>query len=80
MSQDLTGFPISYVSVVIGYETTNGIEEVVQVIDGKRSDILSCDHRFERKSKAIKDKDGSVVAYESTGEQSLTLKIKYIKG
>jgi hypothetical protein len=80
VSKDLTNFPISYVSVVIGYETTNGIEEVVQVVDGKRNDILSCELNFDRKTKQIRDKGGSVVAHEATGEQSLSFKVKYVKG
>lgn len=79
-SRDLTGFPISYVSVVVGYETANGIEEVVHVVDGKKNDILSCHHSFDRKTRPVKDKDGSLVAWETTGEQSLILKLKYIKG
>ncbi len=79
-SRDLTGFPINSVTVVIAYETTNGIEEVVHQVDGKKSDILSCFHTIERKARQVKDKDGSVIAHETTGEQTLTLKLKFIKG
>ena len=78
--KDLTGFPINSVTVVIAYETQSGIEEVVHQVDGKKSDILSCIHNIERKARQVKDKDGSVIAHEVTGEQTLILKLKYIKG
>ena len=78
--QGLTGFPINSVTVVIGYETQNGIEEVVHQIDGKKNDILEVIHNIVRKARQVKDKDGSVIAHETTGEQLLVLKVKYIKG
>lgn len=80
MPSTLTGFPINSVTVVIGYETQNGIEEVVHLIDGKKNDILEVFHNVVRKARQVKDKDGSVRAYETTGEQQLVLKVKYIKG
>jgi hypothetical protein len=80
LPSDLTGFPINSVTVVIAYETTGGIEEVVHQVDGKKNDILSCIHNIERKAKAVTDKDGSILKYETTGEQTLILKVKFIKG
>ena len=77
----LTGFPVNSVAVVIGYETSNGkIEEVVHTIDGKKCDIVLCQHSIERKKVAKKDEDGSIIAYEETGEEVLLLKVKYIRG
>ena len=80
MASDLTGFPVNSIALVVGYETTKGIEEVVHQIDGKKCDIVSVHHQIERKTKAKKDERGDIVAYELTGEEILTLKVKYIKG
>jgi hypothetical protein len=77
----LTGFPVSSVAVVIGYETSSGIEEVVHLVDGKKQcDILSVQHSIERKKIAVKDSDGTILKYEETGEEILMLKVKYIRG
>jgi hypothetical protein len=74
-------FKVNSVTVVIGYETQNGIEEVVHQVDGVKCDILSVQHGVERKSRAVKDpKDGAILNYEPTGETFLTLKVKYIQG
>ena len=78
--EDITGFPVNSVSLVIGYETKSGIEEVVHTVDGKKNDIVMVQHHFERKTRAVKDDRGEVIAYEPTGEEILTLKVKYIKG
>lgn len=77
---DLTGFPINSVTVVIGYETKNGIEEVVHQVDGVKNDIVAVVHSVERKTRAVKWEDGSIKEYEATGEEILNLKVKYIKG
>lgn len=77
---DLTGFPVNCITVVIAYETQNGIEEVVHTIDGKRSDIVSVQHLVERKADKKKDEKGNVVAFETTGEEILLLKVRYIRG
>lgn len=78
---NLTGFKVNSVTVVIGYETQNGVEEVVHVVDGKKCDIVSVQHGIERKTRAVKDpKSGDLLAYEPTGESFLTLKVKYIQG
>jgi hypothetical protein len=76
----VTGFPVNYVAIVIGYETQNGIEEVVHQVDGKKNDILSVVHSIERKKKTMTDKEGSITGHESTGEEILNLKVRYIKG
>lgn len=77
---DLTGFPVNSVTVVIGYETKTGIEEVVHQVDGVKNDILSVLHHFERKTRAIKWEDGSIKEYEATGEEILNLKVRFIRG
>lgn len=79
-SKDMTGFPVNSISVVIAYETKDGIEEVVHQVDGKKVDILSVQHNFERKVRAKKDDHGDIVAYEPTGEEILFLKAKFIRG
>lgn len=79
-SSDLTGFPVNCITVVIAYETQNGIEEVVHTIDGKKSDIISVQHLVERKSDKKKDEKGNIVAFEATGEELLLLRVKYIRG
>ncbi len=80
-SPNLTGFPVNSVSLCIAYETSAGtIEEVVYVVDGKKCDIVLAQHSIERKKLAKKDEDGSIIAYEETGEEILTLKVKYIRG
>lgn len=76
----LTGFPVNSVSVVIGYETQSGIQEVIHVIDGLRNDILSVSHSIVRKSDKKKDEKGNLVAFEATGEEELVLRVKYIRG
>lgn len=80
MNKDLTGFPVNSVTVVIGYETRNGIEEVVHQVDGKFNDILSVQHGVERKAKPVKNKRGDVEKYETTGEETFVLKVKFIRG
>jgi hypothetical protein len=77
----LTGFPVNSVTVVIGYETSDSkIEEVVHQVDGRKCDIVLCQHSIERKKVAKKDEDGTILAYEETGEEVLILKVKYIRG
>lgn len=80
MPNDVTGFPVNSITVVIAYETKNGIEEVVHQVDGTKCDIMSVQHCIERKSKAKKDeKTGDLLGYEATGEEILFLKAKYIR-
>ncbi len=75
------GFPVESVAVCIGYDVGNGkTEEVVHVIDSQKCDILKVEHSIERKKVAKKDEDGSIIAYEETGEEVLLLKVKYIRG
>jgi hypothetical protein len=76
----VTNFPVNSVTLVIGYETQRGIEEVVHLVDGKKCDIVSVQHSIERKTRAVKDDDGSIIKYEETGEEVLLLKVKYIRG
>jgi hypothetical protein len=75
-----TGFPVNSISLVIGYETQQGIQEVVHVIDGQHCDILEVQHSVTRKSDKKKDEKGNLVAFEATGEEMLILKVKYIRG
>jgi hypothetical protein len=76
----LTGFPVNSVTVVLGYETQTGIQEVIHVIDGTKSDILSVQHTIVRKSDKKKDDKGNLLAFEATGEEELVLRVKYIRG
>lgn len=80
MATPLSGFPVDYVAVVVGYKVGSKIEEVVHQVDSKGCDILSVQHGIERKKIAKKDSDGSIIKYEETGEEVLTLKVKYIRG
>jgi hypothetical protein len=81
MSDARTGFHVNSVTVVVAYETKNGIEEVIHQVDGKHVDILSVHHGVDRKAIAKKDPNtGDIMSYEATGEEILTLKVKYIKG
>lgn len=74
-------FPVSYVDVVVGYETQNGVEEVIHRVHSQdRCDILSVTHGVKRKTKAMTDTDGSIIRYEPTGEETLTLRVDYIRG
>jgi hypothetical protein len=75
-----SGFPVDSVTLVIGYKTQQGIEEVVHQVDAKKCDILKVEHSIERKKVAKKDTDGSIISYEETGEEILLLKVKYIRG
>lgn len=72
-------FQVDSVALVIGYKTKKGIEEVVHQIDSKDVTIVSCQHGIVRKVKQNKAEDGSLLGFEPTGEEELTLKIKYIK-
>jgi hypothetical protein len=83
MTTPLGGFPVDYVAVVVGYKTSEKDkkgDEVVHQVDSKSCDILSVQHGIERKKVAVKDSDGSIARYEETGEEILTLKVKYIRG
>lgn len=74
-------FPVAYVDVVIGYETQSGVEEVIHRVHSQdKCDILSVAHGVKRKTKAVTDIDGSIIKYEVTGEETLTLKVDYIRG
>jgi hypothetical protein len=71
-------FPISNVGVVIGYQTKKGIEEVVHQVDGDDVTITSCTHEVVKKMRQVKE-EGQVVGFEPTGEETLILKVKYIR-
>ena len=79
-NKSLTGFPVNSVALVVAYETESGIQEVIHQVDGKKNDILAVIHSVERKTKAVKDSDGTIIAYEPTGEEILIFKCKYISG
>jgi hypothetical protein len=71
-------FTINSVGVVIGYKTKKGIEEVVHQIDGEEVTITSCQHEVVKKMRQVKE-EGQVVGYEPTGEETLVIKVKYIR-
>ena len=79
MTTKANTFPVDSVTVVLGYQTKKGTEEVVHTIDGQQVQIVSCHHQIEKKVKAMKNEDGTLLGYEPTGEETLTLKVKYIK-
>ena len=71
-------FPVNSVGVVIGYNTKKGIEEVVHQVDGDDVTITSCIHEVVKKMRTVKE-NGAVVGYEPTGEETLTIRVKYIR-
>jgi len=75
ISNDL---PIDSVGVVIGYTARDGVREVVHQVNGSEVEIISCVHSVEKKMRACKE-DGQLIGYEPTGEETLTLKVKYIR-
>lgn len=73
-------FPVTSASVVIGYLGKDGKEnEVVHTVDGDVVEIISCIHDVKKKMRPSKNEDGSLVGFEPTGEEELTLKVKYIR-
>lgn len=73
-------FPVTSASVVIGYLGKDGKEnEVVHTVDGEVVEIVSCVHDVKKKMRAAKDDEGNVIGFEPTGEEELTLKVKYIR-
>lgn len=73
-----TALPVDSVGVVIGYSARDGVREVVHQVNGSEVEIISCIHSVEKKMRACKE-DGQLVGFEPTGEEVLTLKVKYIR-
>jgi hypothetical protein len=71
-------FPINSVSVVIGVKTKKSVEDVIHFIDGEEVTITDCHHQIVKKMKP-KKVDGDIIGYEPTGEETLILKVKYIR-
>ena len=74
-------FPVASVAVVVGYKTKNGDEsEVVHTVDGEAVKIVSCTHNIERKVRATRDPDTKLLGDpEPTGEETLIVKVKYVR-
>lgn len=78
--EEVNSYPVAAVAVVVSYMTKNGESEVVHTIDGAAVKIISCNHSIERKVKATRDPDTKDMGDpEPTGEETLTLKVKYIR-
>lgn len=72
------GVPISDVSVIVGYVDKEGKrQEVIHDIANVR--IIGCQHQVEEKVQKVKDEDGNFAGWEPTGENILTLKVKWLK-
>jgi hypothetical protein len=70
--------PISDVTLILGYKTKEGRNEVIHDINSDDVRIVKCEHSVEEKMRPCKE-DGQLVGYEPTGEYVLTLKLKYVK-
>lgn len=73
------GVPVSDVTVVIGYTDRDGKRQEV-IHDIANVQIIGCHHQVEEKVQKIKDEDGRFAGFEPTGENILTIKVKYLKG
>lgn len=71
-------FPINSITVVIGYKTERGIQEVIHQLDGEVVRIVSFQHDVTNKTSPVKE-DGKLVGHEPTGEETVVIKIKYIR-
>lgn len=78
-SRLVSGLPIQSVKVIVTYRTKDGDQEVVHNIDGADFQIVKCEHNVEEKVKQTRDPDTKqLMGYEPTGENLLTLKVKYV--
>lgn len=78
-NRTLSGLPVEDVTVIIGYKTKEGRQEVMYDIAGSDFHIVKCNHSCEEKVKQTRDPDTKqLMGYESTGEYSLKLDIKYV--
>lgn len=73
-------FPVIAVEVVVAYQTSQGIQEVINTVNGNNVQIASCKHEIVRKFKAAKDENGNISGTEPTGEEELILRVKYFRG
>jgi hypothetical protein len=76
-------FPIASVAVVVGYKSGKDKKEeaeVIHTVDGEAVKIISCTHDIQRKVKAHRDPETKELGDpEPTGEETLVLKVKYIR-
>lgn len=74
-------FGISSVTIVVGYKTKDGkIEETVQEIDASTVQISGFKLDHNRKHKSVKNENGDFIGFEPTGEETINLTVKFIKG
>lgn len=69
------GVPITDVTVIIGYKTRQGRQEVIHDI-GPDFRITTASHSVEEKVRPVTEQ-GQFLGMEPTGEYLLTLKVKY---
>lgn len=73
-------FVVESVHVVVAYKTKNGkTEEVVHTIDGTQVQITDFNLKTSQKTQKVKGDDGELIGFEPTGEESLTVSVKFTK-
>ena len=73
-------FVVESVSVVVAYRTKSGkSEEVVHTIDGTEVQITDFSLKTAQKTQKVKGDDGELIGFEPTGEESLTVSVKFTK-
>jgi hypothetical protein len=72
--------PIEYVHVVVGHKDKDGTRhEVVHKVDGTDVAISKFNLSHEQKFAKVKNEEGLPLGFEPTGEEVLTVTVKYIK-